>query len=134
MCYKILHSFYFCDLTNINLETQNSIKLIFNLQVTYSFLLIVLNLLLFKGVKWIRQMLISSLMLPLLVASTAFLINFIAIYYHASRAIPFGTMVSIVWSFYNVLLAFVFLLALWNTTIEYTFSSFNIHLRDMCFN
>jgi len=48
------------------------------------------------GVKWIRQMLISSLMLPLLIAFTAFLINFIAIYYHASRAIPFGTMVAMV--------------------------------------
>ncbi len=28
-----------------------------------------------------------------MVCGTAFMINFIAIYYHASRAIPFGTMV-----------------------------------------
>ena len=28
---KILYSFYFCDLTNINFETQISIKLLFNL-------------------------------------------------------------------------------------------------------
>ena len=42
---------------------------------------------------WIRQMLMSAFLLPTLVCGTAFLINFIAIYYHASRAIPFGTMV-----------------------------------------
>lgn len=48
------------------------------------------------GKRWIRQMLISSLFLPLVVAGTAFLINFIAMYYHASRAIPFGTMVAMV--------------------------------------
>jgi transmembrane 9 superfamily protein 3 len=40
-------------------------------------------------------MLLSAFMLPALVCGTAFLINFIAIYYHASRAIPFGTMVSV---------------------------------------
>ncbi|XP_026466098.1 transmembrane 9 superfamily member 3-like, partial [Ctenocephalides felis] len=46
------------------------------------------------GKVWIRQMLWSTFFLPVLVCGTAFLINFIAIYYHASRAIPFGTMVS----------------------------------------
>jgi hypothetical protein len=46
------------------------------------------------GKIWIRQMLLSAFMLPALVCGTAFFINFIAIYYHASRAIPFGTMVS----------------------------------------
>lgn len=44
---------------------------------------------------WIRQMLLSAFLLPLLVCGMAFLINFIAIYYHASRAIPFGSMVNI---------------------------------------
>ncbi|KAJ8870562.1 hypothetical protein PR048_029585 [Dryococelus australis] len=44
------------------------------------------------GKIWIRQMLLSAFMLPALVCGTAFFINFIAIYYHASRAIPFGTM------------------------------------------
>lgn len=46
------------------------------------------------GKLWIRQMLVSAFMLPAFVCGTAFVINFIAIYYHASRAIPFGTMVS----------------------------------------
>lgn len=47
------------------------------------------------GRLWIRQMLVSSFLVPVAVCGTAFLINFIAIYYHASRAIPFGSMVSI---------------------------------------
>lgn len=47
------------------------------------------------GKLWIRQMLVASFMLPAFVCGTAFCINFIAIYYHASRAIPFGTMVCI---------------------------------------
>uniref|UniRef100_A0A6M2DUU4 Transmembrane 9 superfamily member n=1 Tax=Xenopsylla cheopis TaxID=163159 RepID=A0A6M2DUU4_XENCH len=47
------------------------------------------------GKVWIRQMLWSTFFLPVLVCGTAFLINFIAIYYHASRAIPFGTMVAV---------------------------------------
>ena len=45
------------------------------------------------GKKWIKQMVVSAFLLPFLVCSTAFFINFIAIYYHASRAIPFTTMV-----------------------------------------
>jgi len=47
------------------------------------------------GKVWIRQMLMSAFLLPTLVCGTAFLVNFIAIYYHASRAIPFGTMVAV---------------------------------------
>jgi len=47
------------------------------------------------GKVWIKQMMISAFLLPVLICGTAFFINFIAIYYHASRAIPFGTMVSI---------------------------------------
>lgn len=38
-------------------------------------------------------MFIGAFMIPAMVCGTAFFINFIAIYYHASRAIPFGTMV-----------------------------------------
>lgn len=48
-----------------------------------------------KGINWIKQCLISAALLPSIVCGTAFLINFIAIYYHASRAIPFFTMVSV---------------------------------------
>lgn len=47
------------------------------------------------GKVWIKQMLVSAFMLPAFVCGTAFCINFIAIYYHASRAIPFGTMVRV---------------------------------------
>jgi len=47
------------------------------------------------GKIWIKQMVLSAFMLPALVCGTAFFINFIAIYYHASRAIPFGTMVAV---------------------------------------
>ena len=46
------------------------------------------------GKVWIKQMLMSAFFLPFVVCGTAFFINFIAIYYHASRAIPFGTMVT----------------------------------------
>lgn len=57
-------------------------------------------LLLYAGKFWIKQMLTGAFMIPALVCGTAFFINFIAIYYHASRAIPFGTMVGfrdIIW-------------------------------------
>ncbi|XP_073842555.1 transmembrane 9 superfamily protein member 3 [Musca autumnalis] len=47
------------------------------------------------GRLWIRQMLVSAFMVPVFVCGTAFFINFIAIGYHASRAIPFGTMVAV---------------------------------------
>ncbi|RXG73709.1 Transmembrane 9 superfamily member 3 [Armadillidium vulgare] len=48
------------------------------------------------GKVWIRQMMMSAFLLPALVCGTAFFINFIAIYYHASRAIPFSIMVAVV--------------------------------------
>lgn len=47
------------------------------------------------GRNWIKQCLVSAALLPSLVCGTAFMINFIAIYYHASRAIPFTTMLSV---------------------------------------
>lgn len=47
------------------------------------------------GRLWIKQMVLSSFLLPSLTCGTVFLINLIAIYYHASRAIPFGTMVAV---------------------------------------
>ncbi|KAL6431987.1 hypothetical protein ACFW04_007434 [Cataglyphis niger] len=47
------------------------------------------------GRVWIKQMILSAFMLPLMVCGTAFFINFIAMYYHASRAIPFGSMVAV---------------------------------------
>lgn len=47
------------------------------------------------GKLWIKQMILSSMLLPSLTCGTVFLINFIAIYYHASRAIPLGTMIAV---------------------------------------
>merc|ERR1712198_319016 len=47
------------------------------------------------GKLWIRQMLIAAFLVPTMVCTTAFFINFIAMGYHASRAIPFGTMVAV---------------------------------------
>ena len=37
------------------------------------------------GKIWIRQMVLSAFLMPSLVCGTAFFINFIAMYYHASR-------------------------------------------------
>ncbi|KAL7049215.1 hypothetical protein ACKWTF_003630 [Chironomus riparius] len=48
-----------------------------------------------SGKVWIRQMLLSAFLIPMCICGTAFLINFIAIYYHATRAIPFGTMLAV---------------------------------------
>lgn len=48
------------------------------------------------GKHWIKQCLVSAAFFPSLACGTAFFINFIALYYHASRAIPFLTMLSIV--------------------------------------
>lgn len=47
------------------------------------------------GKKWIKQMMMSAFFIPTFICGTAFCINFIAIYYHASRAIPFGTMIAV---------------------------------------
>lgn len=51
-------------------------------------------------------MTLSAVLFPLLVCGTAFMINFIAIYYHASRAIPFATMVSCFLVSYYIMDAF----------------------------
>jgi len=55
--------------------------------------MIVIVVVYLTGKCWIKQMMTSAFLIPVLVCGTAFFINFIAIYYHASRAIPFGTMV-----------------------------------------
>ncbi|XP_004526831.1 transmembrane 9 superfamily member 3 [Ceratitis capitata] len=47
------------------------------------------------GRMWIRQMIVSAFMVPVFVCGTVFFINFLAIGYHASRAIPFGTMIAV---------------------------------------
>eukprot|EP01135_Chromosphaera_perkinsii_P004915 Nk52_evm20s304 gene=Nk52_evmTU20s304 len=48
-----------------------------------------------NGKSWIRQMLVTAGLLPTLICSVAFLVNFMAIYYESSRAIPFGTMIAV---------------------------------------
>ncbi|XP_046853365.1 transmembrane 9 superfamily member 3-like [Xenia sp. Carnegie-2017] len=48
-----------------------------------------------SGKGWIRQMIFSTAMFPMMVCGTVFLINFVAIYYRASRAIPFTSMLSV---------------------------------------
>lgn len=45
------------------------------------------------GKRWIKQMLVGALLLPGVVAAMALGVNAVAIGYHASRAIPFTTMV-----------------------------------------
>lgn len=46
------------------------------------------------GKNWIKQMVVSAFLFPSIIATVALAVNAIAIYYHASRAIPFTTMVS----------------------------------------
>lgn len=48
------------------------------------------------GETWIKQMFTSAFLLPSMVASTALAVNFVAISYHASRAIPFTTMLALI--------------------------------------
>ena len=47
-----------------------------------------------SGQSWIKQMVIGAFLFPGLLAWVTLSINTIAIYYHASRAIPFTSMVS----------------------------------------
>lgn len=46
-----------------------------------------------SGEEWIKQVLANAVLLPATVCGVAVVVNFIAMYYHASRAIPFRTMV-----------------------------------------
>ena len=48
----------------------------------------------FVGKDWIKQMVVGTFLIPGFTCTTAFFINFIAMYYHASRAIPLSSMVS----------------------------------------
>ncbi|VDN03011.1 unnamed protein product [Thelazia callipaeda] len=49
----------------------------------------------FGGKQWIRQMVIGAFLLPVFVSSVAFIVNIVAISYHASRAIPFPIMLAV---------------------------------------
>jgi len=49
-----------------------------------------------NGKHWMKQMVVSALLFPILVSFITLAINSVAIYYHASRAIPFTTMLAIV--------------------------------------
>lgn len=48
------------------------------------------------GKRWIKQMFIGALLLPSAVAGMVLGVNAVAIGYHASRAIPFTTMVFLI--------------------------------------
>lgn len=65
---------------------------------------------------WIKQMILSAFMLPLIVCGTAFFINFIAMYYHASRAIPFGSMESIIYIVHIHLYIYIYICILYVLT------------------
>jgi len=62
-----------------------------------------------NGVEWIKQVLLTAALLPGVIAFVGFMINFIAMYYKASRAIPFGTMMVLaaIWAFVIVPLTLV---------------------------
>uniref|UniRef100_A0A0K0F2R1 Transmembrane 9 superfamily member n=1 Tax=Strongyloides venezuelensis TaxID=75913 RepID=A0A0K0F2R1_STRVS len=50
----------------------------------------------FGGKKWIRQIVIGTGLFPCSVSCVTLAINFVAIYYHASRAIPFTSMLTVI--------------------------------------
>jgi len=52
------------------------------------------------GKLWIRQMVIGALLVPALISTTAFFINFIAIYYQTAKAIHFTSMVNLIKSIF----------------------------------
>lgn len=46
------------------------------------------------GRNWVKQALVGSFLFPGALSGVALAVNAVAIYYHASRAIPFLTMVN----------------------------------------
>ena len=48
------------------------------------------------GKQWIKQMICGALFLPSMISGLALVINCIAIYYHASRAIPFTSILAVI--------------------------------------
>jgi len=47
----------------------------------------------YGGRSWIKNMFLTSLLFPCIIGGVTLLINFIAMYYQSSRAIPFSSMV-----------------------------------------
>lgn len=72
----------------------------------------------FGGQQWLKQMLITALLLPGLISSVAFVVNIIAIYYHATKAIPFLTILAVL----SICLFVIVPLTLMGTMIARTFS------------
>ncbi|UJR35150.1 hypothetical protein I4U23_027919 [Adineta vaga] len=48
-----------------------------------------------KGQLWIKQLVVGAFIVPAIICSVAFLVNFISIYYGSSRSIPFTVMLSV---------------------------------------
>jgi len=92
--YIILYTLYI-TLYTLYITLYTLYITLYTLYITLYTLYIILYTLYITGKQWIKQMVISAALLPLNICAMVFSINFIAIYYHASRAIPFGTMVRI---------------------------------------
>jgi hypothetical protein len=45
------------------------------------------------GQLWMKQLIVGAFLIPVIIGSVAFLVNFISIYYGSSRSIPFSIMV-----------------------------------------
>ena len=79
-----------------------------------------------NGKTWTKQMIISAFFLLAIVCWTAFFINFILIYYHASRAIPLSTMVAVSCIFLFVILPLTLAV---NIRITYTDNKLDKYLK-----
>ncbi|KAH0624363.1 hypothetical protein JD844_031759, partial [Phrynosoma platyrhinos] len=89
------------------------------------------------GRRWIKQMFIGAFLIPAMVCGTAFFINFIAIYYHASRALPFGTMVSTLviptsGSMLHLFFRYSSFEPCWHNTWTKSFGSAQLSLSSQC--
>jgi len=54
----------------------------------------------YGGRSWIKNMFLTACLFPCIIGSVTLIINFIAVYYQSSRAIPFSSMVSIYLYYY----------------------------------
>ena len=45
------------------------------------------------GQVWMKQLVVGAFLMPVIICSVSFLVNFISIYYGSSRSIPFTVMV-----------------------------------------
>jgi len=72
----------------------------------------------YGGRSWIKNMFLTSCLFPFIIGGVTLIINFIAIYYQSSRAIPFGSMMTI----FAIWLFVIFPLTLFGTIIGRNFA------------